>query len=189
MSELRVARRRGALEGAYEAGVFSKNRVTRVTVELRADLYLVNLRGEPRAPSIRDALPLPTAPNTSAGVPGGDLLWLGPGEWLLSTDTPALDLLALWNGEATDVSHGRCVLRIGGDAMQELLATGISLDLHPRAFVPGACAQTLYGGVNVLLHRLRGMECIDFYVPRSYARHTWELLYAAASNLQFESER
>lgn len=189
MSELRFARRRSALEGAYETGVFSKNRATRVTVELRADLHLVNLRGEPRAPSTRDALPLPTAPNTSAGVPGGDLLWLGPGEWLLSTAKPAPDLLALWHGEATDVSHGRCVLRIGGDAMKELLATGISLDLHPRAFAPGACAQTLYSGVNVLLHRLRGMECIDFYVPRSYARHAWELLREVALYLQFESGR
>lgn len=189
MSELRIGRRRSALEGAYETEVFPKIGAIRVTVELRADIHLVNLRGEPQAPSTGDALPLPTVPNTSAGVHGGDLLWLGPGEWLLSTAEPAPDLLALWHGESTDVSHGRCVLRIGGDATQELLATGISLDLHSRAFAPGACAQTLFGGVNVLLHRLRGIECIDFYVPRSYARHAWELLRAAASNLQLESGR
>lgn len=157
-----------------------------VTFELRAGLSLVNLRGEPRAASAGDAFPLPSAPNTSIGVPGGDVLWLGPDEWLLSTDRPVPELLARWHGEATDVSHGRCVLRIGGEAGRELLATAISLDLRPRAFAPGACAQTRYGGVGVLLHRLRSGERFNFYVPRSYALHAWEMLRAAASEFGYD---
>ncbi len=176
----RTAARLGALEREYEAGVFAGNGAAGVTFEFRTGLSLVNLRGEPGAVSVEDAFPLPSAPNTSIGVPGGDVLWLGPDEWLLSAERPVPDLLARWHGEATDVSHGRCVLRIGGDSGQELLATGISLDLRPRAFAPGACAQTQYGGVSVLLHRLRSGERFDVYIPRSYALHAWDMLRAAA---------
>jgi sarcosine oxidase subunit gamma len=187
VSESRTAARLGALDGAYEAGVFTANGAVGVTFELRAGLRLMNLRGAPRAASIGHAFPLPSAPNTSIGVPGGDVLWLGPDEWLLSTERPVPELLARWHGEATDVSHGRCVLRIGGDLGWELLATRISLDLHPRAFAPGACAQTPYGGVGVLLHHLRSGERFDLYIPRSYALHGWDTLRAAADEFGYDA--
>ncbi len=182
----RGARRQGALSGAYEAGVHDANGEVGVTFELRAGISLVNLRGEPRAAKAEGAFPLPCAPNASIGVSGGDVLWLGPDEWLLSTERPVPELLARWHGRATDVSHGRCVLRIGGKAGRELLATGIRLDLHLRAFASGACAQTRFGGVGVLLHRLRDGERFDFYVPRSYALHAWEMLREAADEFGYE---
>lgn len=189
MSEPRTAARRGALEGALkgapEGGVFTGNGAAGVTFELRTGLSLVNLRGEPRAAASEGSFPLPSAPNTSIGVSGGDVLWLGPDEWLLSTDCSVPELLACWHGEATDVSHGCCVIRIGGDAARDLFATGISLDLHPRAFAPGACARTRYDGVGVLLHCLRRVNCFDFYVPRSYAMHAWDMLRAAAGEFGY----
>lgn len=187
MFEPRTPTRRGPLEGAYEAGVHAANGAVGVIFELRAGISLLNLRGKLQAASAEGAFPLPSAPNTSIGAPGGDVLWLGPNEWLLSTERPVPALLARWHGEATDVSHGRCVLRIGGDAARGLLATGVSLDLHPRAFAPGACAQTRFGGVGVLLHRLRGGECFDCYVARSYAPHAWEMLRTAAGEFGYDA--
>lgn len=187
MFEPRSATRQGALSGAYETGVHDANGEIGVTFELRAGISLVNLRGERQAAKAEGAFPLPCAPNASIGVAGGDVLWLGPDEWLLSTEKPVPELLARWHGTATDVSHGRCVLRIGGKAGRELLAMGISLDLHPLAFVSGACAQTRFGDVGVLLHRLRDDERFDFYVPRSYALHAWEMLREAAGEIGYDA--
>lgn len=187
MSEARSATRRGGLDGAYEVGVHAANGAVGVTFDLRVGISQVNLRGEPQAATAESMFPLPRAPNDSVGVPGGDVLWLGPDEWLLSTERPMPELLARWHGAATDVSHGRCVLRIGGTAVRELLAVGISLDLHPRAFASGACAQTRFSGVGVLVHRLRDCERFDLYVPRSYALHVWEMLRTAAGEFGYET--
>ncbi|MFC4464163.1 sarcosine oxidase subunit gamma [Streptomyces xiangluensis] len=104
-------------------------------------------------------LPLPLEPNTV--VRAGELtaLWLGPDEWLLVGPPGSERDLESRIREAagdepvsvTDVSAQRTTLLVGGPRARDLLAHGCSLDLHPRAFGPGRCAQTTLGRTQIVL--------------------------------------
>jgi sarcosine oxidase subunit gamma len=105
-----------------------------------------------------EALVLPTAPNTWTSASGRELLWLGPDEWLVVGDGDAAET-ASWL-EATmpdgrrsivDVSANRAAIELEGSSRLELLAQGCGLDLHPRSWRAGRCAQTLLARVPVLL--------------------------------------
>ncbi|HWT96564.1 MAG TPA: hypothetical protein VN229_03085, partial [Terriglobales bacterium] len=48
-------------------------------------------------------------------------------------------------------------------------ARGISLDLHPRVFGPGQCAQTGMAKANILLHQLDDKPSYDIYVLKSFS--------------------
>ena len=61
-----------------------------------------------------------------------------------------------------------------------MLAKGCPLDLHPRAFTPGSCAQSLLAKADVLIH-LRADDprhgpTFDLYVARSFAHYLWAWL-------------
>ena len=124
----------------------------------------VNLRVEPKE-RVADAVglaldaPLPTEPNTT--VTAGDLsvLWLGPDEWLVigpAGSGPLLErrLRVAVAGEVAsvvDVSAQLTTLVVAGARATDLLAHGCSLDLHPRAFGVGRCAQTMLARAQVVL--------------------------------------
>jgi sarcosine oxidase, subunit gamma len=114
--------------------------VTAVLSELVLEAQ-VSVRGEPQAG-------FPVEPNTTAEVEGKTVLWLGPDEWLVlggrEEDYP--DAAA-----AVDVSANRVVFELSGGEAADVLAQGCALDLHPSAFRPGDCAQTLLAGVQVVL--------------------------------------
>ncbi|MFD4872103.1 sarcosine oxidase subunit gamma [Streptomyces sp. NPDC058420] len=104
-------------------------------------------------------LSLPLEPNT--GVRAGELtvLWLGPDEWLVvgAPDTQR-DLEHRIRAAAgdehvsvTDVSAQRTTLLVSGARARDLLAHGCPLDLHPRAFGPGRCAQTMLARAQVVV--------------------------------------
>lgn len=104
----------------------------------------------------------PLTPNTVAARDGCTVLWMAPGEWAI-TDLAAASVaeraVAACGSTLyllTDVTDGRIGFDIGGALSRELLAKGCSLDLHPRVFRPGACAQTLLAQVPVLLYRTPG---------------------------------
>ncbi|WP_405577612.1 sarcosine oxidase subunit gamma [Streptomyces sp. NBC_01092] len=104
-------------------------------------------------------LQLPLQPNTV--VRTGDLtaLWLGPDEWLLVGPPGGERDLESRIREAagdepvsvTDVSAQRTTLLVTGPRAHDLLAHGCSLDLHPRSFGSGHCAQTTLGRTQVVL--------------------------------------
>lgn len=104
-------------------------------------------------------LPLPLEPDTV--VRAGELtaLWLGPDEWLLVGPPGGARELESRIREAageehisvTDVSAQRTTVLVAGASARDLLAHGCSLDLHPRAFGPGRCAQTTLGRTQVVL--------------------------------------
>ncbi|ANS70399.1 sarcosine oxidase gamma subunit [Streptomyces lincolnensis] len=106
-------------------------------------------------------LQLPLQPNTA--VRAGELtaLWLGPDEWLLVSPPGGRRDLENRIREAvagddepvsvTDVSAQRTTLLVSGPRARDLLAHGCSLDLHPRAFGAGRCAQTTLGRAHVVL--------------------------------------
>jgi len=65
-----------------------------------------------------------------------------------------------------------------------LLDKGCSLDLHPRIFPVGSCAQTALAHVGVLLHR-RDIATFELYCARSYAQHLWHWLTEAAAEFGY----
>ncbi|MEU6356254.1 sarcosine oxidase subunit gamma family protein [Streptomyces sp. NPDC047072] len=104
-------------------------------------------------------LQLPLEPNTV--VRAGELtaLWLGPDEWLLvgppgserDLESRIREAAGAEHVSVTDVSAQRTAVLVGGPRARDLLAHGCSLDLHPRAFGPGRCAQTTLGRTQVVL--------------------------------------
>ena len=151
---------------------------------------LVNLRGAASDAAFCDAVAgvlgqaPPTEPNTTAGgIPS--LFWLGPDEWLVMTaedggSAAAAALTSALSGFAaavTDVSESRTVIGLSGHRARELLMKGCGLDVHPRAFPAGTCAQTLLGQVGVLLHCLDADEShFEITVLRSFAEYLWAWL-------------
>jgi sarcosine oxidase subunit gamma len=129
-------------------------------------------------------LDLPLVPNSATGDDARTVLWTGAGRWLVAEATGTTpswpSAIAALPTAVTDLGHARTVLRLAGPAAPALLAKDCGLDLHPGAFPPGACAQTLFAHVSVLLHAIDDAPTFDLYVPRSYARHLWELLADAA---------
>jgi sarcosine oxidase subunit gamma len=128
------------------------------------DLRLDPADGAGRAAVESVVGPLPLEPNTVHG--GGDaaVLWLGPDEWLvvgppdsaadlegqlrdaLAAVTPAAGSIAI-----VDVSANRTTLELSHADARAILSGGCSIDLHPRAFGPGRCAQTLVARAQVIL--------------------------------------
>ena len=126
--------------------------------EERAFLSHINLRGDPAdAGFLGDTagvfgFELPLTPNTWSGNDEVRVLWLGPDEWLIITTGVAqewMDAIRA-NNEGrfialTEVSGGQTVLRLSGERLRDVLAKGCTLDLHPRAFSVGQCAQSNLG--------------------------------------------
>ncbi len=112
-------------------------------------------------PGDADLLPfaLPLEPNTVAEGAGLSALWLGPDEWLLVVRSrPVADVIGEVEGalarvhhSVVDVSANRVAIELTGPARLDLLAAGCGLDLHPRAWSAGWCAQTLLARVPVIL--------------------------------------
>jgi sarcosine oxidase, subunit gamma len=108
--------------------------------------------------SVRTQAPgssLPTEPNTVAGDASRAALWLGPDEWLVIGPTgsaAALETdLRATGTTVVDVSANRTTLELRGPRARELLEFGCPIDLHPRVFGPGRCAQTLLARANVVI--------------------------------------
>jgi sarcosine oxidase, subunit gamma len=119
-------------------------------VDVRLDAELVE-----RAP-----YPLPTTPNTVWEDGPRASLWLGPDEWLVLGPPgagpeivgeleAALDVA---HRSIVDVSANRVALEFSGPRAKEVLSKGCAIDLHPRAWRSGMCAQTMLARAQVILH-------------------------------------
>jgi sarcosine oxidase subunit gamma len=84
----------------------------------------------------------------------------------------------------TDVSCGRAALRLRGLRVRDALAKGCPLDLDPRVFPAGRCAQTSIGRVSVILDHVEP-EVFDVYVSRSYAGSFWDWLIEACAEYRY----
>ena len=158
---------------------------------------MLNLRGATNDSAFLAAakkalgLDLPISANTSAGKRGIDVLWLGPNEWLIvqpdgntSLENKLRKALAGQHAAVTPVGEGRTVIRLAGDHARDVLAKGCPIDLHPNAFGPGQCAQTILGRCDMLMHQAapgrRKMDIFDIYITRSFAEYAWTWLEDAA---------
>ena len=125
-------------------------------------------------------------PNSASSWNGRDVLWLGPDEWLIVGEARAeakivdeLDrLLDGRDRSIVDVSANRIVLDLDGGL--DILASACGLDLDPRRWRPGMCAQTLLGQAQVILHQLDDRITRVFVRP-SFAGYVEALLAAASA--------
>jgi sarcosine oxidase, subunit gamma len=142
---------------------------------------------------------LPSQPN--AAVTAGDwtILWIGPRSWLLigmptlatpTTETFAAhrDALNAAGGALFDVSASRVAFEISGMAAASVINKTCPLDLHPRAFPVGRCAQSVIGHIGALLYKTPAIPAPSFVVmvARSMAMDAWDALSVSAAECGYD---
>jgi sarcosine oxidase gamma subunit len=144
---------------------------------------------------------LPEGPAWMAGA-GIEFVGLGPGCWLVlgaraarphcpvdpgigekprttAGGTPALPALAAaLSTFATfvDQSDGRALLELSGPRVRDVLAKGVPIDLHPRAFAPGSAATSHIARIGVTLWQTDEVPTYRLATPRSSAGSFWHWL-------------
>ena len=154
-----------------------------------------NVRGNPAQPAFVEAarevlgLALPLQPNASTRADEAVVLWLGPRSWLyVVTRHSARDdfdaarkAINAAGGALFDVSSSYVAWTVAGEASARVLNRGCPLDLHPAAFAPGCCAQSVFGHVNALLYRPDESFAFIVMVARSFAPDAWTQLAECAA--------
>ncbi len=119
----------------------------------------------------------PTTPNTTAKSGEGVVLWLAPQEWAIigmpADEVQRRSAAALGQSphHVVDVSDGRVAFSLKGSWARETISKGCSLDLHPRSFAPGSCAQTMMAQCAVLIHRPENDDHFDIILDASLCGH------------------
>ncbi len=174
--------RRHGLESILAELAGSSSTDPGTTVAVRGDLGHINLRGRASDDvfmrSVEQELdqPLPIEPNTmSAGE--HHVCWLGPDEWLVVTPVAtAAELagrlqqaLSSTHASVNDISGGQIALTLSGTKCRELLAMGCTLDLHPREFQVGDCAQSGLARAAMLIALVDDAPTFMIVVRRSFS--------------------
>ena len=135
---------------------------------------------------------VPTRPNTWTATDDGEIVWLGPDEWLVTSrrgsahvgERSLQALVAGPGGSAVDVSGQRVALRVRGRLARELLAFGCALDLHPSKFPAGRSAQTTIALAGVVLVGFGHGDDYLIHVRPSFAGHLADWLLDAAQEFR-----
>jgi heterotetrameric sarcosine oxidase gamma subunit len=142
---------------------------------------------ERAGPAIGAALGIAALPGRNGVATAADaaVLWIGPGRWIV-VEPESRDLASMLAQRCpadvaaiTDLSHARTALRVEGPQVRALLAKLCTLDVDPAAFPPGACAQSQFGQIGVLLY-CRAEHGFDLVVLRGFAVSAWETVTDAA---------
>ena len=172
-----LADRAGAMKAAGAPG--------EVGLRELAPCAQIDLRGDAAdagfVAAVRSAagVALPAEPNRVETAGERAALWLSPDEWLLlvpfAERTATLEKLRRELGDrhasVTDVSANRTILELAGPKAREVLAKGCGLDLHPRSFGPGDCAQTLLARSQALIWQSDETPTYRLLVRPSFAAH------------------
>jgi sarcosine oxidase, subunit gamma len=156
----------------------------------------INLRADPSDVELMDRIKaslgfaLPVIPNTVAAMQDLRALWLAPDEWFIvgpenqeRAITQALrDAVGGALVSIVDLSANRTVLAIGGSDARELLAHGIPIDLDPRSFGMGCCAQTLLAKAHVIIDRVSDDPTFHLYLRSSFASYAADWVLDAAAD-------
>ena len=167
----------------------------------RAILVLHGRTGLPRfAQGVAQVLgrPPPDAPNTFVETRFGEervvIAWAGPEEWFVvgqEEGTSGLRValrqaLPEAKGAVVDVSSGFTLFSLEGRRARDLIAAGCPIDVHPRVFGAGRCAQTLYAGAGVCLLQRNETPRFEMMVRRSYAAWLWRRMESSAELMAVE---
>jgi sarcosine oxidase subunit gamma len=121
---------------------------------------------------------LPSTPRVGEGR-GVSFAWSGPGQWLAIAEAGAIGpaddietrLAPHFEGLASvcEQTDSRLVIEIAGARARDVLAKGLPVDLHPRAFAPGNVALSVVSHVAVQVWQCDDAPTFRLAVARSYA--------------------
>ncbi len=131
---------------------------------------------------------LPVTPNEVGARGDRRALWLAPDEWLVvgpdgqqaAIEQELRNGLNGAFGSVTDVSANRTLLEVRGAEARVRLAHGVAIDLDPRSFGPGRCAQTLLAKAQVIIE-CRDESSLILYVRASFATYAADWLLDAVA--------
>jgi len=143
----------------------------------------LNLRGRAENKAFLKAaftllgIDLPLKANTFVTSDNLEIYWLGPDEWLIitapdqQTELEAKLRKKLKNifSSVTDVSSGQTIITIGGSNARALIEKACTIDLHPRQFSVGDCAQTRLAKTGVLIAQIDDKPVYEIIVRRSFS--------------------
>jgi sarcosine oxidase subunit gamma len=185
---------RSPLAARIDAGGFVRFAAPGVRLQERAFLGHIGVRCDPADAALTGALEralgcsLPRAPNTfQVAAAAHKVLWLGPDEWLIVAPEGRQGALAQALRQAAgdgfaavvELGSGQTVIEIAGARAREVIAKGCPLDLHPRAFGSGRCAQSRLARTLVTLVQVDDAPTFELIVRRSFADYLWHWLLDA----------
>jgi sarcosine oxidase subunit gamma len=189
-----------ALAGLAVAGRFGKERgEPGLVIVERERLGLATVaarKGETealkRAVASAYGVDLPDSSRIVQG-PAVSFVGYGPGQWLAVSETLAGEALARDLGERlsglasiSDQSGGRTVLRLRGPRARAVLAKGLPIDLHPKAFAPGSAATSTISLMGVQLWQVDDAPTYDVAIFRSVSASFWRWLTASAAEFGYD---
>ena len=170
-----------------------------VTLGEQAFTEMLNIRGNAAdagfvaAVQSATGLTLPLAANTASVGATGQLLWLGPDEWVFKfppsnaqyqhpSPAEAMEIsLRSVHVSLVPVSHGFTTLVVQGAGAADLLARGCPLDFHPRVFGAGAVAQSHVAKAGATLLCVAAGTHYELTVRRSFADYLYRWLCEAGA--------
>ena len=181
---------RSALPGATSSSTGTAVPSQALVAGWRDGLSIINLRGPAELAEFRESmgralgLELPVKACTTVANDVLRIVWAGPDDWFVigpRGQAGAIEarLRAALDGlrhAVTDVSSGYAVLHMSGAPVRDVLAQGCPLDLHPRAFPPGASAGSHFFKASVWLWQAAPAPDIELLVRRSFMDYFWLML-------------
>lgn len=162
-----------------------------VSVTEREISGAINLRGNTGDAAFANAVQSvvgvapPTTPNTVATTDSVEVLWLAPTEWLIlctlerqtEIENALEQALADQFTAVNDVSGYYATFTVQGHNARDLLERATPLDLHPRVFAPGQCAQTVFALTSaIIIPREAQTAQFEVIIRRSAADYAWRYL-------------
>ena len=180
--------RRSALHEIWRGGEFGEQGAAGLSIAERRPLSIVQIaawtdQAEGAVTAVAGSLGVTPDREPCRAAQAGDVtaLWVGPDRWLL-VEPEQRDLEALIRADVgpefaavTDQSHSRCVLRLTGPRVRDVLRKGTTLDLDAAYFKPGDVRTTALFHMNGLVHCI-AEDSFDLYVARSFAWSFFEVL-------------
>lgn len=161
----------------------------------------VNLRGNPKDKefltnigSILEIV-IPLNPNTKIQNKNFQIVWLGPNEWLINffnqdvfnkTLIELSNKLNTENTSVTDISENKTIVRIMGNAVNQLLRKFMIMDIDNILNNNSKVAQTLFVKIPILIirnHNDEAKKSYDIHVNRSHTTYLRDLLVDGCNQL------
>ena len=117
-------------------------------------------------------------PDTPQRVEGKDIafIWAGPDQWIAIAERGQdrdieVELKPLLDGLSSivDQSDARAVVRISGPRARDVLAKGVPIDLHPRAFKANNVAITHASHIGIIFWQIDDAPTYEIAMFRSFA--------------------
>jgi heterotetrameric sarcosine oxidase gamma subunit len=183
MAKSILPQRVSALNGHLEVGIFGVNREPQIHLaeEVNISLHQVTCWPDTKVEvgtKIAVTIGAPYAPGPRQAVTGtkASALQIEPLKfWILDAVPPTLspDM-----GSHLDLSQSRTCIDVRGKKVTTLLNQYLPLDMRDASFPEQAVASTAFHHVGITLWRTE--NTFKLFVPRSFARSLWALLWESA---------